>query len=217
MESQHREVTFPIMPKKEVELKSKPQRSRIQLCALCTNLRAGNQAFLSYPHGWRGIHRLFVLNYFHYRNQQRMLREKSASRERSRMSCFSCRAIMRPNQYFGNTLPFLSITSHSKSPWERRAYSAFLQGTSIPTSNKITRKFRFRVALVYVWQPSLLYLDSTREMTNLIRQLSNHSESNWILRNYSRDRGSAVETLSLTSLWKRHPQDHSVFSWQHRE
>lgn len=118
-DSQQREVTFPMMPKKEVELKSKPPRSRIQVCAFCSNLRAANQALCSHPHGWKGIHRLFVPNYFHYRNQQLMSREKSASREGNRMSCLSCRVIMRPNQYFGNTLPFLSFTSRSKSPWER--------------------------------------------------------------------------------------------------
>lgn len=138
------------MPKKEVELKSKPPRSRIQVRALC-QFEDRQSSASSYPHGWRGIHRLFVLNYFHYRNQQRMSREKSASQERNRMSCFSCRVIMRPNQYFGNTLPFLSITSHSKSPWERRTYSACLQETPIPRwRNKFTFKFKFRVALVYV-------------------------------------------------------------------
>lgn len=148
-ESQQREVTFPMMPKKEIELKSKPPRSGIHVHALCSNLRAANQALPSHPHGWRGIHRLFVLNYFHYRNQQRMSREKSASREGNRMSCLSCRVIMRPNQYFGNTLPFLSITSHSKSPWER-AYPASLQGTPNPIRNKISIKFKFRAVLVHV-------------------------------------------------------------------
>lgn len=134
-----------------------------------------------------------------------MSREKSASREGNRMSCLSCRVIMRPNQYFGNTLPFLSITSWSKSPWEK-GISCF---PARDTKSHKEQDFNE----VQVWSCAGLcmtgipsrptrYKGSDRTDRGSYRKALATPRSNWIRRSYTRARGSAVETLSLMPLWK---------------
>lgn len=181
------------MPKKEVELKSKPQRSRIQVSALCINLRAGNQALLSYPHGWRGIHRLFVLNYFHYRNQQRMLRgEISISGEKQDVMLF----LQSHNETQSVFWEHASISLYHLSfqiSLGKKGIFCFLARNTNSYKQQIMIKLKLRVALVCVWQPSLPYLDSAKEMINLIGQLSNHSECKWTA-------GTTAETEGM--LWK---------------